>query len=341
MSIYMDRYNYYAYIGVFNDKDYKHFSLILDTNTAINLEKYYYKPKSLNGVILEATRDFLLNNSASDTIFGFALQESCWDFHLAGINNIQYQKMTKALEDQYTWSKEKIIGHAYSNGIEFDGSPRREKVTYVSTILNQLISNPLLAGSYASVLKIMLLQKRAKSNKLNLVEEYVHFINFELFADMALETQVAFYYLIGSPSMQEIGDKIFKFDLKKTPILLNAWNTAWDFFYLRLLQRSYFDNSFLNTISPKLVTADKGIINLASLCSLEGVISTKDAPLPLISFNYENIRPEYYVEAERINKELYFGSLQRDIKRKAIPDIDQHLRTLITKLEQELLSISE
>ncbi|MEK8130886.1 hypothetical protein WMW72_23550 [Paenibacillus filicis] len=340
-SIIMDKYNYYAYIGVFDKKDYEHLSLIMDTNTAINLEKYYYKPKSLNNNSLEATRDFLLTNFTSDTIFGFALQEACWDYNLASINDVQFQKMSLALENQYSWNKEKIISHAQSPGIAFNGSPYREKVTTFTSILDHLHSNPLLAGSYASVLKIMLLQKRAKSNKLKLIDEYVHFVNYELMADLALETQVAFYYLLGNPNMQEIGDRIFKFDSKKVPVLLNAWNTAWDFFYLRLLQRSFFENSFLNSISPKLVTADKGIIGLASLCSLEGVISTIDAPLPLISFNYENIRPEYMTEAERINKDLYFGSIQRELRRREIPNLDLHVKTLIHKLEQELLSVSE
>lgn len=337
----MDKYNYYAHIGVFKNKDYKHFSLIIDSNTAINLEKYYYNPSKLGEKKLMATRDFLISNIHTDPVYGFALQETCWDYQRFSLNMEQYRKMESALVQQYSWSEKKIISHARSKGIQYDGTPpQREKVSEIHTLINQLECNPFLTASYASVMKIMILQKKSNKNKMDLIEEYVDFVNNQLIGELALETQIAFLYFLGEPKMQEIGDKIFKFDSKKMPVLLNAWNTAWDLFYLRLLQRCYFDREFMNTVAPKLVTADKGIINLASLCSLETAIITNDAPIPILSFDDNNIRAEYIHDATRINKELYYSSIQREMKRKSLTSIDNHVIEIATKLEKELVSIS-
>lgn len=340
MSITMDKYNHYAYIGVFKDKDYKHFSLIMDTNTAINLEKYYYKPNSMDERVLKSTRDFLIENIKLDPVYGFALQESCWDLSLKGINTLQYQKMSEALENQYTWSKERIILHSSTKGIKSKIEPHREKIIFIKTLTDNFDANPYLPGSYACVLKIIILLKKYMKNKIKLVEEYIHFINNELLGDCSLETQVLIYYLFGEPKLQEIGDKIFKLNKKKVPILLNSWNITWDFFFLRLLQLSYFDNDSTGVLSPKLVTADKGIINLANLCSLEGVISSSDGPMPIISFDMSNIRKEHVEFVEKINKELFFGAVERDIKRSKVQNMNQRLEMLIKNLETELLDIT-
>lgn len=346
-NIRFDSQGYYAYIGVFKDKDYEPLSLIVDSNTAINLEKFYYNPSSL---ILKnknygdkertkkwfATLEFLLENIDRDPRYGFALQESCWDYDLKCLNKNQYKKMETALESQYKWTVNDILQHAYSVGIKDEFSVIRNKVNRISTILDQTDCNPEILSSYACVLKIMILQYTIKER--GRVKSYINLMDFmtrELLGVHAIEANIATNYFLGESKMQEIGDKIFKFG-KKTPVLLNAWNTCWDIFYLRVLQLAYFDEKF-EAQSPKLVTGDIGIINLARMTSLEFVINDDEGYLPIVSFYNSDIKPEYIDIMKTLEKEMYFDTVNRKEKREKIEDRIKHVKDIIINLEEELL----
>lgn len=349
-NIKFDSQGYCAYIGVFDDKDYEEFSLIVDTNIAINLEKFYYKPSSLiqngNNISNEkktkkwlATIEFLIRNLDKDTIFGFALQESCWDYETRCINDNQYKKMEYALEAENNWTITDILQRAYSNGEISNIHIQRNKVNNISTLIDQKESNPLMLGSYACVLKIMILQCSIKNKgRESCYTEFIQFMTKELSAIHAIEANIATNYFLGEPEMQELGDKIFKFGSKKIPVLLNAWNTCWDIFYLRAFQLAYFGNE-IDAYRPKLVTADKGIINIASMISLECVINDKQGYLPLLSFYNENIQEQYKELLTNLEKEIYFSTIDRMDGRCNLDDKVTYLKNIIVKLEIELLEL--
>ncbi|MFV9511394.1 hypothetical protein [Tepidibacillus sp. LV47] len=139
--------------------------------------------------------------------------------------------------------------------------------------------------------------------------------------------------------MQEIGDKIFKFG-KKNP-LFNAWNTSWDIFFLRYLQKMYYEGLAYDIIKPKLVTSDQGLIRLAEMTSLEAVIQEKNNIIPVISFYDSDIRQEFINEASKIEKDLHLRNTFYQ-RRKAISEIENitdYVKSLIRDLEMELLSL--
>ncbi|HDK7176503.1 TPA: hypothetical protein PTV31_003117 [Clostridium botulinum] len=346
-NIRFDSQGYYSYIGVFKDKDYEPFSLIVDSNIAINLEKFYYNPSSL---ILKnkcygdkerikkwlATMEFLIESINKDTFYGCALQECCWDYELKCLNKNQYEKMENALESQYNWTINDILQHAYSVGVKHEFNVVRNKVKRISTLLDQTDCNPEILSSYACVLKIMILQCSIK--KRGRVKSYINFMEFmtkELLGVHAIEANIATNYFLGEYKMQEIGDKIFKFG-KKTPVLLNAWNTCWDIFYLRLLQLAHFDGKF-KVYNPKLVTGDIGIINLARMTSLEFAISNDEGYLPIVSFYNSDIKPEYIDIMKKLEKEMYFDTVNRKCMRDKIKNKEKHVKDIIINLEEELL----
>ncbi|WP_036698287.1 hypothetical protein [Paenibacillus taiwanensis] len=338
-----DRYNRYFYLAPADDT-YEFQSLLMDTNTAINLEKFYYNPQKMNDIDIKATTEFLLNNIKSDPVYGFAVQEACWDYTLGRLNEGQYQKMTSALENQYNWDISKIQQHALSQGQLFKNDVFRSKVKELETLTDQIEEcNPFLVGSYACILKILIVQMKHKS-PLKSIYEYLDYVNNEIMTNYALETQLAINYFLGNDKMYALGNSIFKFDRKKENVLLKACNASWDMFFLRLLQMSHFHSGVskaLNTFKPNLVTTDHGIKNFAQLCSVEAVINKDNKFVPILSFIEENIKNEYLKHVENIESELYFKVLEREAARDILNgDSNSYLLESITKLEKELKLIS-
>jgi hypothetical protein len=284
-----------------------------------------------------ATREFLINNINKDTIYGVALQESCWDYELKCLNEKQYKKMEIALQSQCNWLFNDILIQSYSKGNEDNFGAVRNKLNRISTLVDQIEEcNPLMLSSYACVLKIMILQHTMKyrtrvKNYINLME----FMSKDLIGFHAIEANIATNYFLGVSKMQEIGDKIFKFG-KRTPVLLNAWNTCWDIFYLRFLQMAYFDDN-IDINKPKLVTSDKGIINLARMTSLEAVINDDKGVIPILSFHDSDIKEEFIDIVKHFEKKMYFDTIERKKRREKIEDIVKYAKDIVISLEEELL----
>ena len=338
----MDKYDYYAYIGVHDNKDYDYFTLLVDTNVAINLERFYYTPRKLHVNKLSATIDFLLDNIDKDTVFGFALQEACWDYSLKSLNEGQYDKMQTALTTQYDWDIKFIKSHSSTNGISSDKEVVRTPSPDINSLIDQFSSNPTMIISYACVLKIMILEKKYPRKSKKAIEDFIDFIDNILYYNPALEVQVAIYYFLGKDDSYTLGNALFKFDKRKSNVLLKAWNTCWDLFYLRLLQRSYYLPEESNSFSPKLVTSDYGLITLASLCSLEATINIgNNEILPIISFKTSDILPEFSTYVDEVQERLYFGCLDRDSKRNKTILRTEYLLNLISELEKEIITLSQ
>lgn len=334
-NITKDKYGIYHYIGV-TDAQYQHNSLILDSNVAINTEKFFYNPNKLNHK-LNATRDFLIENIDSDLLSGFAIQESCWDYMLEGINKGQFDKLECALNNVFNWDEKQIIKHTSSIGSIYEGKVSREKVSNILSLVPQIKEcNPLMLGSYACILKIMIIQKE-KTSKIESVKAFIDFLTHELNTLHALEMQLAINYFLGKDELYAISNGIFKFDKQNGEILLKAWNATWDIFFLRILQRAYSDYNFLKLENPRLVTADKSLIGIAELCSLEGSISNEDHFVPIISFDESLIKEEFKGIVEKINNDIKDSYLKRYNARESIEDKEEFLIEKIKTLETELL----
>lgn len=337
-----DEYNRYFYLTP-SDDTYEFQSLLMDTNTAINLEKFYYNPQKMNDTDCMATTEFLIRNIKSDPLHGFALQEACWDYSLGGLNESQYEKMASALENQYNCDIFTIQQHAMSQGHLFKKDVFRSKAKELDTLTNQIEEcNPFIVGSYACILKILIVQIKHK-NPLKAIYEYLDYVNNEIMTNYALETQLAVNYFLGNDTMYALGNSIFKFDRKNEDVLLKACNASWDMFFLRLLQMSHFHfgiSNLLNAYKPQLVTADRGIKNFAQLCSVEAVIYKNNRFVPVLSFVEENIKDEYLKHLKNIESELHTKVLEREMNRDIVKgDNNSYLLENIMKLEKEIKDI--
>lgn len=170
IKVIFDKYNHYAYISPFKDIDFEHIEIFLDSNTLINVEQFYYNPAQLakkNKRVWISTMEFLLDSINNDTIYGFALQEACWDTNIGELNKIQYKNFEDALQVIYGWNKEKIIQHAYSSGMLGRKNTGRTKPQILKSYSNNMHANPLIGISYVSLLKLVeLARKKKKEMKL-------------------------------------------------------------------------------------------------------------------------------------------------------------------------------
>lgn len=335
-NVIKDSHGYYHYIGISKKFNYIHRSLMLDSNVAINIEKFCFAPNKMNSVHRNATLEFLKNNYEIDFVPGLGISEACWDINLIQENPDKVAKMELAFESIYKIEKSRLKEHANGSGINYYKSFKVDKVPVTNTLVNQLINNPnmLLSGTYAAVLKIMILQIKEK-NKKKAIEEYLRFVNEDLKANLAIETNIAINYFLGTPEMQVPADKIFKFG-KYNP-LLNAWNTTWDLNYLRFFQKMYYESEHYQLSDLKLVTADEGLVILAKMTSLEAAINDGDDFIPILCFYDNDIRDEYIDFVKEIEKNLFDTVSQRSIKRNKEK---LNIIELISVLEIELLKLS-
>ncbi|MCE3202456.1 hypothetical protein [Paenibacillus sonchi] len=336
--IHYDKYNYFCYIGVFQDKDYEAESLFLDTQTAIMLERFYYNPHRLESAVNAAITDFLLETIDKDRIPGFAMQEACWDRALGAINLPQLKRMELAINDICTWDREKIINHSQSNGIAFSDFVFREKVSFTKSIIPHLKSNPMLIGSYALILKIHLMNyKKSRTDKFKLFREFVDFVNYRVGIFHAVEFSIAVHYFLGNSTQHDIVQGLLKFGSKDP--LGAILTSCWDLFFLRLLQLQYMKNDW-GIKQPKLVTRDDALIELAQYSSIHGLIEINETPMPIVSFDYKDLDSNTLSFLEDVHNEIRRAAIIRNVTDSE--DIEkkyERITDVARELEEELIGI--
>lgn len=329
-----DDYGYFAYIGV--NSSYQHHSLILDTNVVIAMEKFYYRPHKMLPLHRQAMADFLINIIGADPVPGFGIQEACWDYSKSRVNSKQMEKLERAINDIYTWDKDIILRHSRSSGIKYDEVITRSAINKTESHSQDFDSNPLLLGSYATLLKIYLLnRKKSTVPGMKLFKELVEFMDKTLGLIHSLELQLAVDYFLASSSKSEYVQKLLKFSSKDA--LHAIWGASWDIFFLRALQNSFYDKGH-GLVNPKLVTADKALAQLADYITLSAVIDDGEVRIPVLIQDARGLsNSEYDIELEKISRELYFTVKQRT----PIQDFNEftnNVSKVIKDLEKEIVN---
>lgn len=221
---------FYAYIGVSNKVDYEPHSLLIDSNAVVYLEAFYYNPSKLidknqselNERIKKwkATMNLLINSIPKDPVYSFAIQENCWNYEKTKLDEGKQNIMERALVEQYSWDKESIIKNGYSVGRKkiYTTEKFQSKSDYI-TMIDNYKQNPLMLGSYPSVLMINILQK-SKYDAVTKFKKFCEFHNEKLYLRHAIEENIAAHCFLGNKNIQKAVKGIFKFDQK--PILRNA-----------------------------------------------------------------------------------------------------------------------
>ncbi|UMV45358.1 hypothetical protein LMZ02_17675 [Paenibacillus macerans] len=337
-NIQYDKYNYFCYIGVFQDTDYEPISLILDTQTAIMLEKFYYNPYKLKSEVNTAITHFLLETINKDKVPGLAMQEACWDRALGSLNLPQFNRLELALNNINTWDRERIIKHSQSNGIPYNDFVTREKVTFTETMIPHLKSNPLLLGSYTIILKIHLLNyRKSKIDKFKLFREFIDFMNNKVSIFHAVEFSLAVDYFLGNSKKNDNAQSLLKFGSKDP--LGAILTSSWDLFFLRFLQLSFMQN-IGGILRPKLISRDDALINLAKYSYIHGLIEVNETPMPVVSFDHEDLDTTTLDFLDEIRTEIINSTHIRSLS--YLGDIEKlvgRITETARELEEELIGM--
>lgn len=331
-NILYDSQDYFAYIGVFSNRDYRFNSLILDTNVVINLERFYYTPHKMDLKKKQAVIEFLINNRRKDKVIAFGVMEATWDFKKACYDELKRKKIDCAIGELFKWNRKQILKHS-----ESEGNPSALNTTINDSRIDSLIFGEVphlfRISSYALILKLKLLnRKKQKGRELSLLKEFVRFMIEDIGLIHAIELNMAYDYLLGSSTRSEYVQKILKFNSKNE--LFTTWNACWDLSFLRFLQQSYVSRWFYIK-NPKLVTADDALITLCRYCSLIGHLTTLKSYVPLMAFERKDINPAYISEAENIIREIMKTSEKR-LKEYDESIATEKIRNIAMKLEVEL-----
>lgn len=178
-------------------------------------------------------------------------------------------------------------------------------------------------------------KKKKKGNEIDLCNEYIEFVVNELQAVQAIEFNIALDLFLGEDEASRKVEKILKY--KKSNILHSIWNAAWDILFLRNLQMEYVNNNY-KTQSPKLLTADKGIIDLSKYCNLRIGIKDNELGKSILEFSNEGIKPKFSDYAEKIEKEIFFSSASRMETFKSHENNYERIMGILKRLEQIVLN---
>ncbi|SDX45454.1 hypothetical protein SAMN05444487_11835 [Marininema mesophilum] len=325
-------------VGISEEFDYKHYSLILETNVVIMLRDFYYKPHKMPSKKRSAVIELLLRNMGSDYVPGFGIFEA--SYHpLPYIRTAREEVYTQALKNLFAWEPEKIIRHATTTGEKLKNQPPKTPLNTKNTFLPMIKLNPMMASSYVSLLKIHSLNKgssktkRKDRSKLHLYEEFMNFQNEEIHIINGMESQLAFYYFLGSDSEKNTVSKFLKLG---SPNINNISSACWDLFFLRLIQHN-IHNGMEGIKDPKLVTSDKPLAEFfASNSSLKAIIDFGSSKVPFVIYSHEKkLDQETKNKLQEIQNKILLDIPKRFIKHKD-DDTYDNIINKISELEHEL-----
>ncbi|PLS24537.1 hypothetical protein BLI708_10275 [Bifidobacterium imperatoris] len=214
---------------------------VLDTNVVIDMELFYFNQTSEKN--RQSLKDLLLYlvKDRVELSIGFALLESCHQWR-SGFDENNFQRKRYVAEVLFQWD-ENVIERQFANrhppvsrDKKWRDRPYQTRIDPLAYGFDGTISDcAQFAIHYASLLKIMLLAQKMKAdNRLNLLAEYVSWVNTRLGTLSAYELQVAVDMLVGSTSRSEQARKLIKYSSNESidDLSRKAWNAAWDCYFI-------------------------------------------------------------------------------------------------------------
>lgn len=268
---------------------------VLDTNVVIDMEHFYFtqtseeKRQSLKDLLLYLVKDRV------EPSIGFALLESCHQWR-SGFDENNFQRKRYVAETLFQWDED-VIERQFANrhppvnrDRKWRDRPYRTRMDPLAYGFDGTISDCVqFAIHYASLLKIMLLAQKMKTdNRLNLLAEYVSWVNTQLGSLSAYELQVAVDMLVGSNSRSEQVRKLTKYSGNESidDLSHKAWNAAWDCYFMSVTD-AYETGLEYETGMPRrktvLVTRNIDPVWLRRKAALSDIESERYAlPIPKI-----------------------------------------------------------
>ncbi|MNP44068.1 hypothetical protein D3C76_1379160 [compost metagenome] len=151
----------------------------------------------------------------------------------------------------------------------------------------------------------------------------------------AVEFSLAVDYFLGNSKKSDNVQSLLKFGSKDP--LGAILTSCWDLFFLRFLQLSYMQNDG-GILRPKLISRDDALINLAKYSSIHGLIEINQTPMPVVSYDHEDLDEDTQDFLDEIRTEI--RNTMHIRSQSFLGDIEKHIAriTAITReLEEEII----
>jgi hypothetical protein len=223
---------------------------VLDTNVVIDMERFFFGHPSMRlapGEPSQARREDLhrllaefavrLHGSSVDLRYGFAVCEVGVKRD-GSVNLSAYRPAFHAARTMVEWT-ESQIDRAFSNR----HAPLSRDRTYLASRPHPPVPHTAVMGligpSYGALLKASDLSKPGSRRDIQparrRIEEFLDWMMDTLGVCLPYETRVAVAMMAGTPEAERRARKLLKFSGSGDPDEMadNAWNAAWDLWFLR------------------------------------------------------------------------------------------------------------
>jgi hypothetical protein len=240
----------YRLIGPNAGVDFEPSTIFIDTNVAIDIEKFYFGPGGRNWSNLrDLLRAFPVRESRRETQvdinYGWAVSEATWP-RGEGVDLIRRRRMIHANSEVINWSPDELEAAFASHRSPSAKNPNWHRSTPLENAPD--VADPLIMvlSPYGALLYLLSLERdRSKwrhGDPLKQLEKYVVWSKNVLGVQSSYGLMIAIDLLIGASDRREAARKMFKWGGGESPdeLAKKAWNAAWDVVFTSLTEGSSY-----------------------------------------------------------------------------------------------------
>ena len=299
-------------------------TLILDTNTLIDMKNFYFKgPSNRYSGLEELLLHYPFHNSRSvDINFGWAVAEATWP-RGEDINLEKRREFIHAASTIVNWTPA-MVSKNFSNR----HAPVNRDRKWPNIALPKADEVPdcrlLLATHYGSLLYLLDLYNRrrawVKQNSTEALRQYYSWVSEVLGTRDSYSTAIAIALLCGSTEEREKANRIFKLSGNETnnEIAKKCWNVAWDMVMTSLAEGISY--GLLPGARPEpacLVTKDSDPMSLRNSAEMKMLIDSGSSQMPFSMISYDLKKG---VETSEVEDIVEFNPLESMSRLSRSPD---------------------
>jgi hypothetical protein len=297
----------YQLVGVDAERQIQPAAIILDTNVAIDIERFYFGESTIDRDALKALLLTFPYNRSGPTVdlnYGFAMAETSWARD-GTFRSKKVRSLRHAVTEVLDWSPVEVE-RAFANRNPPVNRDKRWPTKVPEPGIAELGGHPLpiLLNSYASLLYLRHLDStrrewRGRGTKWAFIN-YIEWLNDSLGIRGAYEIAAGVDLFFGNEVRQNAVRRLLKIGGNEAPDELadRTWNAAWDLLFVRLTDGATF--GLLPIDRPPRITClvtrnfDPGLVRSAS--KIASVVSGTKEPAAFVMSSWS--------ESEKIDSEI-------------------------------------
>jgi hypothetical protein len=215
--------------------------LILDTNVAIDIERFYFgtlRSASARADLERLLKDYAVEHlrPSVDINYGFACLEASWT-RGTGVDAIKKRTLLHSVGRVLSWDSEHIERAFHMRRAPVDRDKEWPRKVPLPAVSEDDHPAHLLVGSYGSLL-YMNLAARESGRTVKALRAYLEWLRDSLGVRGAYEVQLGLDFFLGDSARRSGVQHLLRIGGSESSDTLadRCWNAAWDLLFLRLTE---------------------------------------------------------------------------------------------------------